>query len=272
MFAASYKIATVWGIPIKLHISLLIMVLLFARYFGWGMAILMEAGLAISIVLHELGHSIVAIKKGCRVSEITLMCIGGAAQMEQIPTRPRDEFLMAAAGPAVSLVLGLLLTFVIGPLVPVPVVPFYDVGLLTVLGVVNLVLVVFNLAPAFPMDGGRILRALLTPRLGRLKATRVASRLGQVIILLWGLYGFIDGNWLLVAVAFFVFIAAGNEYRLVELQERVRHNAGRAATRPATLAETTINDEVSVGPAPYDARGQATGQGPAEDPVGAPRN
>ncbi|MCK5529313.1 MAG: M50 family metallopeptidase, partial [Kiritimatiellae bacterium] len=106
MFGSSYKVATILGIPIKLHISVLLMVFIMVHQFGLLSGVLIELGLIISIILHELGHSVIAILKGCRVREITLMLIGGVAKMERIPEKPFDEFMMALAGPAVSLVLG----------------------------------------------------------------------------------------------------------------------------------------------------------------------
>jgi len=113
MFKASYKIATVWGIPIKIHISLIFLLAFLAWRSGalgnWRSLfeiLLLETIVFSSIALHELGHSFVALRKGVRVREITLMFMGGAAQMEEIPRKPADEFLMAIAGPAVSVALG----------------------------------------------------------------------------------------------------------------------------------------------------------------------
>jgi len=252
MFGSSYKVATIAGIPIKIHISLLLMVLLLSRRFGPLTGILLEVGLVVSIVLHELGHSMVAIRKGCRVREITLLCVGGAAQMERIPSRPRDEFLMAVAGPAVSLVLGVtgvylgnLLTF----LPPVPTLPV-NLNFIQFLGVVNIVLTVFNLLPAFPMDGGRVLRAMLTPKLGRLRATFIALRLGRLIAVLLGIRGFFAHDWILVFIAFFIFIAAGNEYRVVQIQEAAKQ---RGFTWPGfeDVCGSDEDDQAVVGPPPY---------------------
>jgi Zn-dependent protease len=252
LISTSYKVATVWGIPIKLHLSLLIIVFYFIHVtHSLVFGILLEIGLATSIILHELGHSLVAIKKGCRVREITLMCIGGAAQMEKIPTKPWDECLMAAAGPLVSLVLGLVLWF--GATLP----PFNLLGDqailgLQLLGVINLWLVAFNMLPSFPMDGGRILRAALTPKLGRLKATFFAARLGKIMAIGFGFYGFMHDPklWLLIAVAYFVYIAAGNEYRMVEMQENIKAQGGWSIFgHPAS----PVDDRVNISPPPYQS-------------------
>jgi Zn-dependent protease len=240
MFGNAYKIATVWGIPIKIHMSLIVVMLfvaLRAGSDGGPMAVLVlliiEFGLFVSIALHELGHSFVAIRKGCRVREITLMFMGGAAQMDRMPKRPMDEALMALAGPLVSLVLGLTLLFG-GALLPWPryVFPFFGllfaVNLVQVIGLINLMLVAFNLLPSFPMDGGRVLRAVLTPKIGRLRATFIAARLGKIMAVLFGLYGFLaeHRNWVLVAIAFFIYTAAGREYRVVQMEEAARRGEG----------------------------------------------
>ena len=261
MLRSSYKIGEVLGIPIKLHVSLVLVVFLLMMRFGPVSGLLMELGLVLSIVLHELGHSVVAIHKGCRVREITLMCIGGAAQMSSIPTRPLDELLMALAGPAVSLVIGYACVS-IGPYIPLPNVRGYPINVVQLIGWTNFVLVVFNLLPSFPMDGGRVLRAALTPKLGRLRATFIAARLGKIMAVLFGIYGFRTDNWILVFIAFFVFIAAGNEYRMVQIQEAAK----RGGFGPWDIFgggeppdEPDDDDKVIISPPPYEkGRGSKT--------------
>jgi Zn-dependent protease len=254
----SYTIAKVWGIPIKLHISLLLIVLFLMDDFGFMGGLLMEIGLAVSIVLHELGHSLVAIRKGCRVREITLMCIGGAAQIERLPTKPLDEFLMAIAGPAVSLLLGFAGVFG-GAYLPLP--PFIEpLNIIQVIGLVNFALVIFNLLPSFPMDGGRIVRAMLTPKLGRLRATFIAARIGKIMAVLFGFYGVFRWHWILVFIAFFVYTAAGREYRMVRMQEAAKQQGGFgfdpfrfSPFGPPPFEETPPDndDKVIVSPPPY---------------------
>lgn len=229
MLNSSYTVAKPFGIPIKVHISLLILWPLLASDYGALLGTLVMVGLFTSIALHELGHSVVALAQGCRVREILLMPIGGAAQLERIPSRPRDEFLMAIAGPAVSFALAMAGIF-LGPWVPSPwVYPQLQVNLFQFLGWVNLGLVVFNLLPSFPMDGGRVLRAMLTPRLGRLRATYIAARLGKAMAILFGVYGLLGPrqSWSLIAIAFFIYIAAGNEYRAVRMQEAAKRGGFR---------------------------------------------
>ena len=251
MFKSSYKIATVAGIPIKIHISLLVMVLVLAGRFGLVTGIILELGLVISIVLHELGHSLVAIRKNCRVREITLMCIGGAAQMEKIPTRPLDEFLMAIAGPAVSLALGFGCVYLGAWTAWLPVVKGIPLNIIQLLGYINIGLVIFNLIPAFPMDGGRVLRAAMTPKLGRLRATFIAARLGKILAVLFGIRGFFMHDWILVLIAFFVYIAAGNEYRAVQVHEAIKRGQFNWAGFEHVYGAEEPEDQVIIGPPPY---------------------
>lgn len=231
----------------------------FRGFLALVLNVLMLLLVFVSVGLHELGHSFVAIRKGCRVRQITLMFIGGAAQMERLPSRPRDEILMAAAGPMVSLAIGFTML------------PFsswvyrggFEVmgNLLFYLGALNLVLAGFNLAPAFPMDGGRILRAALTGRMGRLRATRIASQIGRLLAVFMGLFGLMNGQWFLVAIAFFIYVSAGAEYRMMQTQEayRSRYGPGDAFDgRFATETDFLSNDEgddaedaVIVSPPPY---------------------
>lgn len=260
MSSFSYRVATVWGIPIKVHVSLLIVLFYFISRFGLILGLLMEIGFATSIVLHELGHSLVALRKGCRVRQITLLFIGGAAQMERIPTRPADELLMAAAGPAVSLVLGGVLLLAGSALSVLPPSIGGRLNILQFLGSVNLALVVFNLLPSFPMDGGRIFRALLAKKLGRLRATFVAARLGRIMAILFGLSGYLGvrglvspRNWGLVAIAFFIYVAAGSEYRMVQAQE-ARRTAYGGGVPPPFDQEPEDEDEVVIGPPPYEKK------------------
>jgi stage IV sporulation protein FB len=223
----------------------------------------LEFGVFASIALHELGHAFIAIRKGCRVREITLLFIGGAAQMESIPKRPRDEFQMAIAGPAVSIALGLLCWFggarlplaeVVWPL------PFFRslgivCNLVQFIGVVNWGLALFNLLPAFPMDGGRILRALLTSRMGRLRATSAAARVGKILALVMGVRGVLQlahGGWVLIVVAILIHTVAEREYRLVQLQEIGWHPGVPPWWPFGPPREPPPRDRVTISPPPYE--------------------
>lgn len=265
----SFPILKVWGIPIKLHASIVLIIPVLLLDFEWAQALVYGVGMFVSITLHELGHCFVAMRKGCRVTEILLLPIGGVARMERIPTRPRDEALMAIAGPAVSLFLFAVLCFG-GGLVPaspagigggqVGLTVFdkhfalavlgrlFYLNIFQVLGLTNLVLLLFNLIPAFPMDGGRILRAWLTSRLGLLRATFVAALMGKAGAVILVLVGYYQQVWTMVAVAVFVYIAAGQEYRAVERKE------GLKAFGFDPLGDSDRNewqDKAVIGPPPY---------------------
>jgi stage IV sporulation protein FB len=266
MLKGSYTIAKVWGIPIRIHISLILLLPFLITDLGsritddGGMQIwaglLIELGLLVSICLHELGHSILALGMGCRVREILLLPIGGAAQLERMPTRPLHEFLMAIAGPAVSLALAI--GFHQGFKAAYDTQPFFALISLY-LAIINGALVVFNLLPSFPMDGGRVLRAVLTPKLGRLRATATAAKLGQLMAVTGGLYGFFSRppSWTLVAIAFFIYISAGNEYRHVQMQELAKRGGGGpfGFGFPPTddgPEDGDAADDVIVSPPPYE--------------------
>jgi Zn-dependent protease len=173
------------------------------------------------VVLHELGHSLVARHFGYRVHDITLYPIGGAARMESMPRKPLHEILIALSGPGVNLgIAALLLPLVV---LSVPVQGWFP-PLTTILGVVfamNLVLALFNLLPAFPMDGGRVLRGLLALRADFVTATRQAARVGRVVALAMGLAGILyPPLFLLIFIALFVWVAGRAEESAVERQAR----------------------------------------------------
>jgi Zn-dependent protease len=210
MIKRSYKLTTVMGIPVRVHITLVILLIIAAFQYGiWG--VLYMAGLFASVALHELGHSWVAIRKGCRVREIMLLPIGGVAKMTSLPTKPMDEFLVAIAGPLTSLALSGIFMLLSGT-------GFLMMFFASLAGI-NLMLGLFNLLPSFPMDGGRIFRAFMTPRIGRLKATELAARIGRIMAVAGGIFGLFHGNWILVLVAVFIYQAAGAEYRAVYMQQ-----------------------------------------------------
>ncbi len=210
MLKRSYQLTRVMGIPVRVHITLIVL-LLFAAFSYGLIGLLIAIGVFASVALHELGHSWVAIRKGCHVHEIMLLPIGGIAKMSHIPSRPTDEFLIAAAGPAVSFLLAVLFWLLtIGG--------FFG-QLFINLSAINLMLCLFNLLPSFPMDGGRIFRAFMTPRIGRLKATALAARIGRILAIAMGLFGLMPPfNFMLILIAIFIYNAAGAEYRAVYAQ------------------------------------------------------
>jgi Zn-dependent protease/CBS domain-containing protein len=233
----SLTVLRVKGVPIRVHWTLLLVIPYIAVVFSsdfssiadmahvrptrvvlpplfWGG--ILAVGLFVSVAVHELAHTLVALRVGGRVREITLMLIGGASQIERMPRRKGVEALMAAAGPAASLALGAVMLGVQSILPPRAV----DLRLgLYYLGQINIALGVFNLLPAFPMDGGRVLRSLLAARLGALRGTRIAALVGRIFAVLIAGYGLWNGNFLLLVIAFFVYAGAGQEALLEKTRD-----------------------------------------------------
>lgn len=241
MLKSSYNLGKVWGIPIQIHISLIIILPLLAIQFH---SIVIPILLFASVALHELGHSYVARQKGAYVQEIMLMMLGGVAKIANMPKRPSDEIKMAIAGPLVSLAIG---GIALGTTILLD--GMFNRTLLTV-GVINLSLGLFNLIPAFPMDGGRVLRAGLAIKKGRVEATRIAAGVGKVCAILFGIYGLGHGQPFLVLIAIYIYTTGTKEYRMVLMQE-----GGAAFGNPffQQQPEPRANDhlDAEVSPPPY---------------------
>ena len=234
-FGPSLSLGNYFGIPIRLHwtFGLLLVWVAFVSFAGGhGLisTIISAAFLAaifICVVLHELGHSLMAKRFGIQTRSITLSPIGGVAALTKMPKHWSHEFWITVAGPAVNIALCiLLLPFLILTKISVTdlIVPIGSMTFETFLArlfAANLILAVFNLIPAFPLDGGRIFRSLLSVRLSRLLATRIAARTGQFFAVGFGLLAFM-GSPLLLVIAGFVFIAAEGELRAAELEFRLR--------------------------------------------------
>jgi len=184
----------------------------------------------LSLLLHELGHALTARRFGIATRDIVLLPIGGVARLERMPEKPGQEMLVAVAGPAVNVAIAaLLVLFMTLTGRPIDLDHFGD-GLIGSLLLVNVLMLLFNLIPAFPMDGGRVLRALLALRLPYLRATKIASAVGQGAALLLGVAGlFYFNNWMLAFVALFVFLAAGEERALVQTRASLTGLPVRAA-------------------------------------------
>lgn len=227
--AWSFRIARIAGIDIKIHLTFFLILGLGA--YQWGrpfgapgafFGALLMATLFACVVLHELGHSLVAKALSIPVREIVLLPLGGVAIMGRNPDRPVHEVLIAVAGPLVNVFLALGLFFLTGSSLepnslagraftegslPEP----GAATLLLWLFQANVVLALFNMIPAFPMDGGRILRGVLGMFIGRARATRIATSVGQMLAVAMGLLGVLTGHIILVLIAVFVFLAAGSE-------------------------------------------------------------
>ena len=238
----SWKLVRVAGIDVYVHATFVILILWLALSY-WATAglpaVVSGVGFILllfgCVALHEFGHALTARRFGIRTRHITLLPIGGVADLEKMPDDPRQEILVALAGPAVNLVIAAVLWFWLmmsGSLVPGEVISVASGPLLHKLIVLNIILAVFNLLPAFPMDGGRVLRAALAMRMGRVQATRTAARIGQGLALWLGLIGLLY-NPFLIFIALFVWIGAAAEAEM----ETVRSSLAHVTTGEAMLTE-----------------------------------
>ncbi len=227
----SIKIGTIAGTAIRLHITF-VLFLAWIAIASWtsGGPQAAWSSLAFMILLfacvvaHEFGHIFVARHFGITTPTVTLLPIGGVAQLERIPEKPSEEFLVAIAGPLVNVVIAVVLIVVFGASLDANSLAGVDkstVSMVDRLAAVNLFLVVFNLIPAFPMDGGRVLRAILASRIGYVRATEIAASIGQAVAFGLGFLG-LFGNPLLIFIAIFVYLAASSEAQLVALRAMSR--------------------------------------------------
>jgi Zn-dependent protease/CBS domain-containing protein len=255
----SVSIGRIGGVPIRLHFTFLLILPFLAYAFSrafvlfresaavagippelvrgpplaWGAAL--AVALFASVLVHELAHSFYAIRKGGEVRDITLLMIGGISNITEAPHGHRHEGMMAFVGPLASLALGvafwgahLLLGAAGATLVSLRFALVY-------LGAMNLALGVFNLVPAFPMDGGRILRAALASRIGLVRATRIAATIGKALALLFFGAGLFGGNFILALVAIFVWFGAEAEARQVRARSVLEGLRVADLVRPAPL-------------------------------------
>ncbi len=232
----SAPLFTFRGIRVYVHWTFLILIAYIA-FMGYRaekepLAILGEIGLVlivfVCVVLHEFGHALMAQRFGVDTKDITLLPIGGIASLKRMPEEPRQEFWITVAGPMVNLVIAGL-AFIVVAIMGVSMV-FGDLFLgattwtqvlLFIFGA-NMMLFLFNLIPAFPMDGGRILRSLLSMRMARNKATRIAAGVGRFFAIAFVVFGLMNGQPFLALIGVFIFMAAGAESRMVEQQTALR--------------------------------------------------
>jgi Zn-dependent protease len=269
----SYTIAEIWDIPIRINTSLLVFLPILAWLIGaggqievyagfiealtgvgfdlprlragatpWVIGVAAALGLFVSVTLHELGHSWVALRYGIEIDSITLWILGGIASLRTLPKEWNREFWIAIAGPITSL---LVAAVCYAALLAVPgslAVPRFVVGWLAI---TNVVLAGFNLLPAFPMDGGRILRALLARSRPYGTATRIAGRIGVVFAFLFAVVGVLTFQLLMILLALFVYGAATTESRTVLLDELLDGlTVGDVMTHDlrTVAAETTVDE------------------------------
>ncbi len=234
----SYRLFRIFGINIKIHATFLLLPLflgfLYTRDYGWEVglrAFTLVLLVFVFVLAHELSHSLRAKKYGIRVPEITLYPIGGVASMQRIPREPWQEFTISIVGPLSNFVMALVLYF------PLYIIlgrenlfsPSLESWPRTFANLfwINPVLGIFNLIPAFPMDGGRILRAILAKRMNYLNATRISVYIGHIFAILFVLLGIWTKHWMLILIALFIYLAASNEEKMVLYEEILRQNNER---------------------------------------------
>jgi Zn-dependent protease/CBS domain-containing protein len=264
----SFRIGSLFGIPIKLDLTFLLVLPLFAYLIGaqiepvvdilnevlgagidvasvtggpvpWILGFAAAIGLFVGVVLHELGHSLTAQRYGFPIDSITLWLFGGIAALSEMPEDWRQELNIAIAGPIVSVLVGIASygLFLITP-------ETFD-GARFVLGylaVLNVALAIFNMIPAFPMDGGRILRALLARGRSYAQATQQAASIGKLFAIAMGLFGLLTINIILIGVAFFVYIAASGEAQQVTMKAAFQGVTVRDMMTPASELHTVEPD------------------------------
>ena len=249
----SWKIGRVRGIQIFVHVTFLLIVG-WAAYAGWAEArtwtgalyqVIFILALFGCIVLHELGHALMALRFGIKTRDITLLPIGGVARLERMPKEPLKELAVALAGPAVNVVIAAVLALflvVAGQWRGMTAEAVVEGSMLERLMAVNIFLVLFNLLPAFPMDGGRALRALLATRLGPLRATQIAANVGQGMAVIFGLLGLVS-NPFLVLIALFVWTGAAQEAASAQAEALL----GDAPVERATIRQFhTVREDDSL--------------------------
>lgn len=237
------KIGSVRGIGVYIHWSfwLLMLAYLFPVAAQYGLATALSAAIFIagvfaSVVAHEFGHAWAASWYGIKTEDITLLPIGGVARLQRLPEKPLQEIVIAVAGPAVNLVImAVLYAFMLAGLALGSQAPGLglQMDLLPQLFFANLILFGFNLLPAFPMDGGRVLRGLLATQMGHLRATQIAARVGRWMALLFAIVAILYGPITLLLVAGFIFMAGTAELFSARFREVAQQNGnGQTAQQP----------------------------------------
>src|SRR6202047_3599662 len=217
---SSLKIASISGIEVRIHVTfLLFLAWIWFSYYqiagvsGATQGVLFVLALFTCVLFHEFGHAFAARAFGIQTPDITWLPIGGVPRLTRLPDEPWQELVVAVAGPLVNVVIAAVLIFVVHQAAPLDQLESIEnprVELLAKLASVNIMLVLFNLIPAFPMDGGRVLRALLAMAMPYSRATQIAARIGQGLAVVFAIFGFL-GNPILIFIAMFIFVGAQQE-------------------------------------------------------------
>ncbi len=269
----SFRIGRVFGIPILIHYSFILVIPLFAwiigsqimlttdmlneifqvpvdttlittGYIPYLLGTIVALGLFGGVLVHELAHSLVARRKGIRINNITLMIFGGIATMEEGVPDPKAELPMALVGPVASLVLGLVcmgIAYVVPAVTKNPPIAGVLIFVFGYLGVLNIILFAFNLLPAFPMDGGRVLRAWLAERMPLHRATKIAADIGKGFAIVFGLIGLFFFSPFLILIALFIYIGASMESTAVKYSYLLQDvTVGDMMSSPVTTVPPTL--------------------------------
>ena len=248
----SLTIGRFGGTAVKIHVTFLLL-LAWIGFSAWQLhgaaaardSVLFIVLLFACVVLHEFGHILVARHFGIATPEVTLLPIGGVASMQSLPEKPAQELAISIAGPLVNFAIAIVLLLLVGPIKSADLARLDDpqVSLFARLAAANVFLAVFNLVPAFPMDGGRVLRALLAMRFGRPRATQIAATIGQAFAFVLGFLG-LFGNPLLIFIAIFVYVAAAGEAQMTAFHESAR-GLDVAQAMETTFAALPMNAKLS---------------------------
>ncbi len=272
----SLNIGKVAGTVVRIHLTfLLFLAWIFAASYAAGGAatawdsLVFMILLFLCVLLHEFGHIFTARAFGVPTPYVTLLPIGGVAQLEHIPEEPGQEFLIAIAGPLVNIAITLVLVFIGGAhLAPgaAMAVDNSHIAMIDRLAVVNLFLALFNLIPAFPMDGGRVLRAALASKFGFVRATEIAASIGQFVAFALGFIGLMY-NPILIFIAIFVYLAASSEAHMVALRAVSR---GVPVTHAMMTQFVTLTPQAHLDEAVQNLLQTGQGEFPVVDAEGKP--
>lgn len=272
----SITAGSVAGTAVRIHVTfLLLLVWIFGvNYFSGGLpaawgALVFVVLLFLCVLLHEFGHIFTARAFGVSTPDVILLPIGGVSRLERIPEKPSEEFLVAIAGPAVNVVIAVLLILFAGAKLGMDSLVSIEntsAGFIDRLAEVNLFLALFNLIPAFPMDGGRVLRALLATRFGYVRATEIAAAIGQWVAFALGFLG-LFGNPLLIFIAIFIYLAASSEAHLVAIRAMAR---GVPVTAAMLTKFASLTPDEHIDTAVESSLQTSQGEFPVVDRMGRP--